>query len=310
MIRFLLVIPLTFFFGMALAQQDPQFSQYMFNNMSINPGFAGSKDAVNVTLFNRNQWLGFPGAPTTSLFTASVPLKPFNISSGLGLTASTDAIGFQTTNNVSVSYSYIATVRNGDAKLGIGISIGFLTSAFNPKYITYNGEQLPITVPGETSSDNAKTYDIGLGGYYHSENLYLGVSTTHLTQSTYHYLLGANLSLTRNYYITTGYNLALQNPAFEYQPSAIVRFDGTSSSVDLSSLILYNKKFWGGLSYRWNAAIVLILGMELPNGLRIGYSYDYTLNGLNASTHEIMLSYNFSLVKEKILHKYRSVRFL
>jgi type IX secretion system PorP/SprF family membrane protein len=311
MIRFLSIIPLTFVFGMALAQ-DPQFSQYMFNNMSINPGYAGSKDAIWLTAYNRMQWLGFPGAPTTTLFTAMMPLKPFNINSGIGLTAMDDVVQFQSTPSVNVSYSYISNVGNADGKLGIGISVGFLSSTFTPTYYWgVNGQSEDLSVVPQ--SGTATTFDVGLGGYYHTENLYLGVSSTHITQPTYHFNSSSGNStfpLTRNYYVTTGYNLSMADPAFELQPSAIIRFAGASSSIDLSTLLLWNKKIWGGLSYRWDAAIILILGIELSNGIRIGYSFDYSVNALVAPTHEIMLSYNFSLVKEKFLPKYRSVRFL
>ncbi len=310
MIRFLLIIPLTFIFVLVLAQQDPQFSQYMFNNMSINPGYAGNKDVVSLTALQRIQWVGFPGAPTTSLFTASVPVKLFNIPSGLGVSAMDDIIGFQSTPSLNASYAYIANLRNGDAKLGIGLSLGFLSSTFDSKG-GYNWSEgaAETGVPGQTS-ESAITYDIGLGLYYHTDNLYLGASSTHLTQSTYHFSSGATYSLTRNYYLTTGYNLALADPAFEIQPSAILRVGGAASSIDLSSLVLWNKRIWAGVSYRLNAAIVCIFGLEMSNGIRFGYSYDISVNSLSASTHEIMLSYNFSLVKEKILHKYRSVRFL
>jgi type IX secretion system PorP/SprF family membrane protein len=153
-------------------------------------------------------------------------------------------------------------------------------------------------------------FDVGLGGYYHSDNLYLGVSATHITNPTFHFTSGAPFTVARTFYITPGYNLALQDPAFEIQPSAILRLGGGSSSVDLSSLVVYNKRIWAGVSYRINAAIVCIFGLEMNNGIRFGYSYDISTNILSASTHEIMLSYSFSLVKEKILHKYRSVRFL
>src|SRR5271166_321741 len=142
MIRLLLIFPLTFIFGMALAQQDPQFSQYMFNNMSINPGYAGSKDAICLTALNREQWVGFPNNPTTSIFTVNAPVKLFSLNSGIGLTASTDNIGFQSTPSVDLSYAYILNVKNGEGKLGIGFSVGFLSSTFDPKYY-YGAFQTP-----------------------------------------------------------------------------------------------------------------------------------------------------------------------
>ena len=310
MIRFLLIIPLTLLFGMALAQQDPQFSQYMFNNLSINPGYAGSKDAICLTGAGRNQWVGIPGSQTTALFTVSAPIKPFKINSGIGLTAIDEKYGFQNNPGLNLSYAYIMNIKNGEGKLGIGVSIGFLSSTFDPKYI-WGKDNKEEPVPGYLSKESALTYDLGLGLYYHTENLYFGVSTTHLTQSSYNFKQSVSkYQLTRHYYITTGYNLALQNPAFEVQPSIMIRYGGPSSSVDLNALVLYNKRIWGGVSYRLNSAIVGLVGLELSNGIRVGYSYDFSLTSITASTHEIMINYCFSLIKEKIPHKYRSVRFL
>jgi type IX secretion system PorP/SprF family membrane protein len=314
MIRLLLIFPLTFMFGMVLAQQDPQFSQYMFNNMSINPGFAGSKDAICLTNLNREQWVGFTGAPTDYNFTVNAPFKLFSRTSGIGLTALNDNIGFQNTLNFDLSYAYILSVKNGEGKLGLGVSVGFLSSTFDSKGGYYwglgqYGTNEPIPVPG-TTKETANTYDVGLGLYYHTDNLYMGASTTHLTESTFHYMQSGSFPMTRSYYLTTGYNMAFQDPAFEAQPSVMVRLGGVSPSVDLSTLIFYNKKIWGGLSYRINSALIGLVGLEMSNGIKVGFSYDFSLNVLTASTYELMLSYNFSLVKEKTLHKYRSVRFL
>jgi len=310
MIRLLFIIPFTLLFGMALAQQDPQLSQYMFNNMSINPGYAGSKDAICLTGGYRNQWVGFPGNPSTPLFSVSAPIKPFKINSGIGLSGYKDMSGFENANSLNLSYAYIMDVRNGEGKLGIGLSVGFLSNTFDPKYVWLNNAP-EDGVPGAKGKETAFTYDLGLGVYYHTDNLYLGVSTTHLTQSSLHYSQsGSTFAMARHYYVTTGYNLAMKDPSFEVQPSIMVRYDGASSSIDLNTLVFYNKKMWAGLSYRVSSAIVGLVGMELANGIRIGYSYDFSLNTLFPSTHEIMVGYSFSIVKEKIPHKYRSVRFL
>jgi type IX secretion system PorP/SprF family membrane protein len=107
--------------------------------------------------------------------------------------------------------------------------------------------------------------------------------------------------------------MALPNPSFDVQPSVLIITDGRSSSFDINSLLIYNKRIWGGVSYRLNAAIVGMLGIELKNGLRVGYSYDYATTDIthyNNGTHEILLNYCFNVVKEKMRRKYKSVRFL
>ncbi len=143
--------------------------------------------------------------------------------------------------------------------------------------------------------------------------MYLGVSATHLTEPKIKYQT-SSVILKRHYYLSAGYNIVLPNPAFEFQPSVLVATDGVISNVDISSSILYNKRLWGGVSYRLGAAIVGMVGIQLFNGVRIGYSFDYStssaLNKNSGGTHELMVSYSFTLSKERIPHKYKSVRFL
>ena len=156
------------------------------------------------------------------------------------------------------------------------------------------------------------TYNLGLGIYYKTEKIYLGVSSTNITQPKIKYAKGTP-NLTRHYYITAGYDLALPNPSFELIPSVFIGSDGRSSSLDINSLILYNKRIWGGVTYRLNSAIVGMVGIELKNGIKIGYSYDFATTDLthyNSGSHEILVNYCFNVVKEKIRRKYKSVRFL
>jgi type IX secretion system PorP/SprF family membrane protein len=142
--------------------------------------------------------------------------------------------------------------------------------------------------------------------------LYLGVSATHLTEPKIKYQ-SSSLTLKRHYYLTAGYNIVLPNPAFELQPSVLIATDAVTSKLDISSSIVYNKKLWAGVSYRLGVAIVGMAGIQLFNGIRIGYSYDYAtsaLNKISSGTHELMVSYSFTLSRERIPHKYKSVRFL
>lgn len=293
-------------FGAVLAQQDPEFSQYMFSNMSINPGYAGSKDAICATLSQRSQWMGFPGAPKTFLATTNTPVQPFKINSGIGLTIINDKIGFQNDLDVNFAYSYIMNVKNGEGKLGIGISGGFLNRAFDANWDAAGGNADLSSLPQKESK---YTYDIGFGLFYRMDNLYFGLSSTHLAANKIKYATG-NDNLVRHFYVTSGYSFALSNPAFEMQPSVLIGTDLAAYRIDLNTIVMYNKRVWGGVSYRVSSAIVGTFGIELGNGVKIGYSYDFSLNPKTYSTHEIMVNYCFSILKEKIPHKYRSVRFL
>ncbi|MDP4207607.1 MAG: type IX secretion system membrane protein PorP/SprF [Bacteroidota bacterium] len=313
MIRLFLIVPFAMLFGSVLAQQDPICSQYMFNNMAINPGYAGSKDQIAISAIHRLQWVGQAGAPTTSTFSIHTPFKIGKVNNGIGLTFVNDKYAFDNNIGISLAYAYRMDVNDGAGKLGIGVSGGFINNSLNATWIT-TGNATPAandpTIPNQTESTTTLNFDLGL--YYQTDKLYFGISSTNLTQPKKNYSKGSPL-INRHYYLTSGYNLPLANPAFEIQPSVFLATDGASSSLDLNTVVTYNKRVWGGFSYRLSAAVVGMVGLELINGLRIGYAYDFSttnLNKYNNGTHEIMMGYNFSIVKPKVPHRYKSVRFL
>jgi type IX secretion system PorP/SprF family membrane protein len=280
--------------------------------MVYNPGFAGSRDAICLGLLHREQWIGIKGAPQTSAFTVNMPINPFKINSGIGLSIVNDKVGFEKNVSMNFTYAYRMDIKNGEGKLGIGVSGGFFNKTLDAKWLTPEGDDgsNDNAIPGQKES--AIAFNLGLGIYYRTDKLYLGLSSTNLTQTKFKFSKGAP-NLTREYYVTAGYSMALPNPALDLQPSVLIVTDGRSSSFDINSILTYNKRIWGGVTYRLNAAIVGMLGIELKNGLRIGYSYDYATSAIsnyNSGTHEVMLNYCFNVVKEKIRRKYKSVRFL
>lgn len=302
------------FFAAANAQQDPQYSQNMFNTMAINPGYAGSNDAICATAIHRQQWVGFPGAPSVSVFNVNAAIKPFKINSGIALGVMNDNLGFD--KNIGINLAYAYRLNLGDGKLGIGLGLEFLNRSLD-------AEWKPLTsggVPGSADSDpsipnkkeSAMAFDFSAGIFYRTEKLYLGISSMHIRQAELDYSKGKPF-LARQYYLTSGYTISLPNPSFELQPSIFVKSDGKSTQLDLNSCVLYNKKFWGGLSYRLNDGIVGMLGIEMSNGLKLGYSYDFTTSDIrknSSGSHEFMVGYCFSVKKEKTPQKYKSIRFL
>lgn len=313
MIRFLLIIPLALLFGVIYAQQDPQISQYMSSSMVYNPGYAGSKDAICLGLMHREQWVGLSGAPKTSAFTVNLPVNPFKITSGIGLSVVNDVVGFEKNVAMNFTYAYRMDIKNGEGKLGIGVSGGFYNKNLDTKkWLTPEGTDGTGDNAIPNQKESAMAFNLGLGVYYRTDKLYLGLSSTNLTQSKFKFAKGEP-NLTRHYYITAGYSMALPNPSLDLQPSVFIVTDGRSSSLDINSILTYNKRIWGGVTYRLNAAIVGMLGIELKNGIRIGYSYDYATSAISQyskGTHEILINYCFNLVKEKMRRKYKSVRFL
>ena len=120
-------------------------------------------------------------------------------------------------------------------------------------------------------------------------------------------------SLDRSFYIHTGYNFQLANPLFEIKPSIFIKSNGQGSQFDFNAILAYNKRFWGGVSYRPGDAIVGIFGLELFNGVRIGYSYDFIVSKISkysSGTHELTVGYCFDLSLDKTPQRYKSIRFL
>jgi type IX secretion system PorP/SprF family membrane protein len=281
--------------------------------MVYNPGYAGSKDAICLGLLHREQWVGLKGAPKTSAFTVNLPINPFKITSGIGLSVVNDVVGFEKNVAMNFTYAYRMDIKNGEGKLGIGVSGGFYNKNLDAsKWLTPEGTDgsEDNAIPGQKES--AMAFNLGLGIYYRTDKLYLGISSTNLTQSKFKFAKGEP-NLTRQYYLTAGYSLALPNPSLDLQPSVFIVTDGRSSSFDINSILTYNKRIWGGVTYRLNSAIVGMLGIELKNGIRIGYSYDYATSAISQyskGSHEILINYCFNVVKEKMRRKYKSVRFL
>jgi type IX secretion system PorP/SprF family membrane protein len=301
----------------AFPQQDPQFSQYMFNLTSVNPAYVGSSDMICLSLINRQQWVGFVGAPGTSFFQANAPVKPFGIKSGVGLSLMNDRIAFNKDLGISGYYAYRLDIGTGT--LGIGLNLGLINKALDATWDI--PAELPSTefispdkdqaIPNEKESRMA--FDIGFGLFYNTENLYFGLSTTHLNQPKIKYVDKYASYISRHYYAVAGYRLQMPNPAFEILPSVILKTDGKVNQIDASALVRYNKKFWGGVSYRAGDAVIGIIGIEMFNGVRIGYSYDFTTSDIgnySDGTHEFTVGYCFNLSLEKTPQKYRSIRFL
>jgi type IX secretion system PorP/SprF family membrane protein len=295
------------------SQQDPLTSNYMFNTLSYNPGVAGTSNMICATALNRQQWIGFKGAPSTTLFNVSAPVTPFKINSGVGLVVESDNIGFDKDIRISLSYSYVADIANG--KLGIGFNAGVYNMTIDPTWIIPSGDV--FTPPNgdpfiPETKESALTFDAGIGAFYRTDKYYAGLSISHIHQPKIKFSKGVTY-LARHYYLTAGYTLQLPNPSLELLPSMFAVSDGKSFQFSATSLIRYNKKVWGGVSYRPGDALTGIAGVELFNGIRIGYAYDFPVSGIRKSTsgsHEFMVNYCFNLSTGKSPMRYKSIRFL
>ncbi len=296
----------------ASAQQDPQISQHMFNHLMINPGFAGNNGQINLMLLNRQQWVGFPGAPVTTSFQTDAAVKLIGNTDGLGFTVVKDAIGYE--NNISFGVNYAYRFQLGQGQLGCGISVGMMNKNISPGWSASQGGDLvdgsdPYLPKQEV---NGLLTDVGAGLFYRHKKYYLALSSTHINQPSFSFEEKGHYSLKRHYYLTGSFNKEMNDDRFAVQPSFFLKTDGTTSQVDLDLIIQYNRRFWGGIGYRIKDAVVVFLGFEMLNGLKIGYSYDLNTSVLaryNSGSHELFISYAVLLNKNRG-QKTKSVRFL
>ena len=287
---------------MANAQQDPQFSQNMFNRLMFNPGYAGTSGAICVTGINRSQWMGFEGAPKTFVLGLDMPIQALN--GGIGLTLVQDKIGVENNVYAKLAYSYHLKLKQGT--LGLGLDLGMMNknigAGLNP--IDKTDGSIPQNAIGST------VFDAGIGAYYTSKTFYAGLSSTHLPQSTFD-LGTSKYQSRRHYYITAGYHYQL-NPDVEIRPSIFIK-NAAATQFDINCNVFYKNKYWGGLSYRLQDAVILMLGADVYKGLKVGIAYDVntsTLSKYNSNTLEILLNYCFKIKIDKPRQIYRNVRYL
>ena len=314
--KYICVILFLFLIGMGYSQQSPQVTHHMFSIMSYNPGFAGNKNAICANGIIRQQWGGLIDneennvAPETFLFSINSPVKI--LKGGVSANIIQDKLGFWKDIGLNIGYAYHLDIGGGD--LGIGAQICFLNRTIDfSKFISVETDPLLSSLSGEESD---MMIDFSLGVFYHlPEQYYLGLSITNIIQSPGKTLAEAGtplrMKLARTFYLTGGYILSLPNhPSFTITPSFLIKSDGATMQYDISSILTYNNKFWGGVSYRVLGDISILLGVYYKD-FKIGYSYDIDTSvfGTNGS-HEIMLGYCFKLKAERASKSYKNTRFL
>lgn len=299
----------------AQAQQDPQFSQNMFNHMTINPAFAGAQDRWVVAGVYRNQWQKMDGAPETYAFNVDAPLRIRNANGGIGLNLMNDKLGMQSSLHLMLNYSYKHKLNFG--VVSVGAKVGVVNAKIEGEYYIPGGDRYtrPEDDPalGGSSVNVAKMmFDAGIGAFLTGDKYYAGMALSHLTKPRMTLGTSGEFYFARHMYFTGGYTFAV-SPKVDLQPSAFIATDFVASQYCVNINGVYNKMYWGGLSYRCEEALVFMGGMELKNGIMVGYSYDWNISGLGKYTggsHEVTFSYSFGLTVGKKQKIYKSVRFL
>ncbi len=324
--KFTISIVLLFPFLWLHGQQLPQYTQYMFNKIGYNPGYAGMGKGICVGGLIRQQWVGFKEtdesgnsvnvAPETYLVSVHSPIRALR--GGLGANIIQDKIGHFKDITVNLMYSYHTTVGVGD--LGIGAQLSILNKtidfgAFNPPG-GGDGGSGGGTDPLLAQNEQTDMYfDGGIGLYYRvPDNYYIGLSVLQLLQTRKKVNTEAkNMAYQekRQFNLTGGYEFTFPNmPAIDVLPSFMIKTDLASVQYDLTALLRYKNQFWGGLSYRVQDAVAIILGFEYKD-FNIGYSYDITTSAIGGwGSHEIRVGYCFKIEVDKIKKIYRNTRFL
>ncbi|MCV9934584.1 type IX secretion system membrane protein PorP/SprF [Flavobacterium sp. LS1R47] len=274
------------------AQQDAQFTQYMYNTININPAYAGSRGALSIFGLYRTQWVGLDGAPETSSFSVNTPINNSNL--GLGVSLVNDKIGPTNENNFSVDLSYtIPTSPNFKLSFGIKATGNLFNLDVNKLNPADQGD------PQFQNLSNVFKPNIGAGVYLHSDKAYIGLSVPNFIETNRYNDNDIAIYKDKiNYYLMAGYVFDLDYyQDIKFKPALLTKMvEGAPLQVDVSANFMFVNKFVVGVAYRWSAALSAMVGFQVSDGLYIGYGYDRettNLNNYNSGSHEIFLRYEF-----------------
>ena len=279
-----------FFSMVCSAQQDAQFTQYMYNTISVNPAYAGSRGVLSIFGLYRTQWVGLDGAPETSTFSMNTPLN--NSKLGLGVSLVNDKIGPTNENTLSADLSY-SVPTSETFKLSFGIKATANIFNLDVSKLSFEDQDDPQF----QGLDNKFTPNIGAGVYWHSDRAYLGFSVPNFIETNrYDDNDTAIFKDKINYYFMAGYVFDL-NYDIRFKPALLTKMvQGAPLQVDVSGNFMFYDKFVLGLAYRWSASVSAMAGFQVSDGLYIGYGYDHETTNLrkyNSGSHEIFLRFEF-----------------
>jgi len=288
-----------------VAQQDPMYTQYMYNTLSVNPAYAGSRDALSLTGLIREQWVGIDGAPSTQSLTMHSPIYSDNM--GLGLSVINDKVGPIHQTMLFADYSYsIQTTDNAKLAFGLKAGVNILQADLLALHRNVSGDQAIY------NADNKLLPNVGVGVYYYSDKGYIGLSAPKLLQQTIKSYNNGTVTDNverRHYFLIGGYVFSLSENV-KFKPSFLVKaVEGAPLSIDLSGNFFFNDKFGIGLAHRLDDSFSALLQYYVTPQFRIGYAYDLTMTELrhyNSGSHELMVGYDFNFVEDT---RIRSPRF-
>lgn len=276
------------------AQQDAQYTQYMYNTVSVNPAYAGSRGHLSIAALYRNQWLGLDGAPETQTLNVHTPVGYRGV--GLGLSIVNDKIGPTSETNFDVDFSYtIYTSREGRLSFGLKASANML----DIRYSELDEFEVDPQLQSQQDIQNKFSPNIGAGVYYHTDKFYAGISVPRILETEHFQSSSVSTAVEQmNLYLITGYVWDL-NPVLKFKPTLLTKMvQGAPLQVDLSANFMFNEKFIAGAAYRWDAAFSGLFGFMISDQIMVGLAYDREITDLGATrfndgSFEVILRYDF-----------------
>jgi type IX secretion system PorP/SprF family membrane protein len=291
------------------AQQAPMYTHYMYNTLMINPGYAGSRDALTVTALYRSQWVDFKGAPVTQTLTMHTPLRSEHI--GIGLSVLNDKIGPSNNTSLTGDFAFIMQLTQ-KSKLALGLSAGVNIFKANLSTLELDQQNDPVFL---TNINNNVTPNFGFGAYYSRERFYAGISVPNLLQNSFTVVdESKNIDILigkeqRHYFFIAGTMLNISNN-LAFKPTTLIKVTSAAPvQADFTASFIIGKKLLLGAMIRSGDAIGGLVGLDITDQLHLGYSFDWSY-GLktfkyNNGSHEIVLRYDFIFFNKQQIHSPR-----
>jgi len=287
-IKGLVVLVFTLCSANSFAQQDPQYTHYMYNTLSVNPAYAGQRETLSVVGLHRSQWVGIDGAPQTQSLGIHSPLRNERI--GIGLNIVSDALGPARESSVDANFSYTLPLNADDLKLSFGAKGGF-------HFLNTDWSKGRFRDPDVVFNQNINQTSpmVGAGLYMHTRKWYVGFAVPNFLETEHYDDFQESIATERmHYYLIGGYVFNL-NETTELKPAFLVKgVSGAPIIADISANLLFRKKLTLGVAYRWDDSVSALAGFQVTPGMFIGYGYDLTTTGLNnynSGTHELTLRF-------------------
>lgn len=286
----------------SFSQFDPMFTQYMFNELYINPAYAGSRECLSGTAVYREQWVGLDGAPSTITGSVHAPLMQQKL--GAGLTFMNEKIGVSQRTGVNLNGAYRMNLNGNN--LSFGLQLGLVSLSENLSALNLQSDQQFMMSTGKKIAPN-----FGFGAFYSTSNWYAGLSIPRMLQNRLDVSTGGTevknkLKVDDFHYFITGGGVFQVAETIKLRPNIMMKVvNGAPIQLDLNANALFNDFIWAGLGYRSGDAVALLIGAYITKQIRLGYSYDYTLSALqdfNTGSHEIMLGYDLNFSKDKVIN--------